>query len=158
LVIFVQLSCGYRIAGLDDFSIKEKFYIAAVHNNTTESEFSTILTSEVNDFFSKYNLLTKKKETASNIFVSLTKIDYKSKILQSYSRAISSDLSIDVEIVVKREGMVIYKKSFSDANSYTISTNITETLNNRKNAFIKSLNSILMDFLHDYKEKNTDNR
>lgn len=154
LVIFVQLSCGYRIAGLDDVNVKERFFVSNILNLTSESEYSSVLTSEIYDFFSKHNLLSKSKENTAQLVVRLKKINYESKILQSYSRATSSDLNIIVDIEVKKDGKSIYRNTFTDSNSYIISTNITETLNNRNEAFVKSINNILMDFINDYKEKN----
>ncbi|WP_149265501.1 hypothetical protein [Deferribacter autotrophicus] len=157
-MIFILLSCGYRMAGFEKIDIKDKFYLSSIKNLTSESDYTSILNSTCYDFFNKHNLLTKNPNNNLKLSIEINKIFYESKIIQQNYRATSSELHISVTIKVKKSEKEIFRKTYTDSNNYTIYTNITQTLSSKQEALIKSLNNILLDFINDFKEEINHNR
>lgn len=155
LVIFIS-ACGYRFAGFD-FSSKEvryKFFISDIRNSYHESDYYSLLSDEVNDFFSKYGMLAKEDDADYIVKFDLISAKTNSSITSVSNQALSSDINIKLKIyVTDQNSRVVYEKIKSKSESFNLTENISDNIQNRDDAFRNGIKNLLLDFKYEFENR-----
>jgi len=155
MVIFIS-ACGYRFAGVDFGSeeAKYKFYVSDIKNSYYESDYYSLLSDEVNDFFSKYGMLAIQDKADYTVKFDLISAKTNSSITSISNQAVSSDINIKLKIyVADQNSRVVYEKIKSKSESFNLTENISDNIQNRDDAFRKGIKNLLLDFKYEFENR-----
>ncbi|UOD34628.1 hypothetical protein DSN97_10845 [Deferribacteraceae bacterium V6Fe1] len=155
LVIFIS-ACGYRFAGVEFASgeAKYKFYVSEIKNSYFESDYQSLLSDEVNDFFSKYGMLAMQDKADYIIKFDLISAKTESSITSVSNQAVASDINIKLKIYVSdQNSRVVYEKVKSKSESFNLTENISGNIQNRDDAFRKGIKNLLLDFKYEFENR-----
>ncbi|MCX8085137.1 MAG: hypothetical protein N3C60_09480 [Calditerrivibrio sp.] len=152
LLLLVMVGCGYQIVGLGKLP-DAKFYLERIINMDKESDFFTLMDDESKMFLNTHNILASKEDYDYSLSLMLSSVNTDSSIVSKTSQTMQTNLTSSVTIVVTdKNGKKVFEKNYTSTNSYNISNNISLNIEERNNAFRKTLKGILLDFLYDFEK------
>jgi len=148
------LGCGYRVAGLDT-KVNYKFFLDRVVSLDKESDYNSLLDNEAKGFLNSYNALNKdSKDYDFKLTIILKNVNTDSSIISKSSQTVQTDLLARVNILVNdQNGKKIFEKEYLSTQSYNITNNISQNIENRNTAFKIVVRNILLDFFYDFQNK-----
>lgn len=153
LVLISIVSCGYRIVGIDT-NIEYRFLLDRVVSLDKESDYFALLDDETKSFLNSYNALALDDNSYDyNLKIVLQKVTTESSIITRSSQTVQTDLKAIISInVVDKHNKKVFGKDYSSVQTYNITNNISQNIDNRNSAFRKTVRNILLDFLHDFQK------
>jgi len=154
LLVLMFLGCGYRVAGLDT-KVNYKFFLDRVVSLDKESDYNSLLDNEAKGFLNSYNALNKdSKDYDFKLTIILKNVNTDSSIISKSSQTVQTDLLARVNILVNdQNGKKIFEKEYLSTQSYNITNNISQNIENRNTAFKIVVRNILLDFFYDFQNK-----
>ncbi len=151
--MLILIGCGYRIAGIDT-KVEAKFLLERVVSLDKESDYHSQLDDEVKSFFNNYNAIANDENRYDYKFgITLKSVSTDSSIITKSSQTVQTDLSSKFTIVVHDpNGKKVFEKEYFSVQSYNITNNISQNIENRNVAFRKTVKNILLDFLYDFQK------
>jgi len=148
------LGCGYRVAGLDT-KVNYKFFLDRVVSLDKESDYNSLLDNEAKGFLNSYNALNKdSKDYDFKLTIILKNVNTDSSIISKSSQTVQTDLLARVNVLVNdQNGKKIFEKEYLSTQSYNITNNISQNIENRNTAFKIVVRNILLDFFYDFQNK-----
>jgi hypothetical protein len=148
------LGCGYRVAGLDT-KVNYKFFLDRIVSLDKESDYNSLLDNEAKGFLNSYNALNKdSKDYDFKLTIILKNVNTDSSIISKSSQTVQTDLLARVNILVNdQNGKKIFEKEYLSTQSYNITNNISQNIENRNTAFKIVVRNILLDFFYDFQNK-----
>jgi|GEM_PF-1167870 len=153
-LVLMFLGCGYRVAGLDT-KVNYKFFLDRIVSLDKESDYNSLLDNEAKGFLNSYNALNKdSKDYDFKLTIILKNVNTDSSIISKSSQTVQTDLLARVNILVNdQNGKKIFEKEYLSTQSYNITNNISQNIENRNTAFKIVVRNILLDFFYDFQNK-----